>query len=399
VSTRPATNGQAVIVAEAPSGLVLFSSGVAGQVVGRHLSELAELDRYALFHPDGRRYAPSEWMLARSLASEEVIVDEEFFRLAGDGSRLSCRASSYPVYDARGRLMAAVSVASDVTGELREGDARAEARDVVADVRRAEPQVRAAIYDLRLDAEESRPIRELLEERVSVQGELAGAVEVSDDGTRETRILLVEDHAAVREAIAAMFGRAAGFAVVGQAGSLAEARPMLEDVDVAVVDLGLPDGFGGDLIKELREVNPRAQALVLSAGLDRREIARAIESGAAGALDKTVSLDEVVGAVSRLRAGETLVPLEELVDLLRLAARQRDSEHRDRQAIQSLSRREREVLQLLAEGLGSKEVADRLQIAVRTERNHVASILAKLGVHSRLQAVVLALRYEIVKVR
>jgi DNA-binding NarL/FixJ family response regulator len=373
---------------------------------------------------------------------------------------------------------------------------------------RAGQQVRAAIYDLRLDAEENRPIGELLEELVAIQSELApdlrieldvdpgvprralgsvgtqllrvvgeaivnvrrhsGArsaaikvwcdqeelsVEVSDDGrgieagaearvgktgirsireraelvhgeveirstqpgtkvllsvplgagvqgsARHARILLVEDHAAVREAIAAMFGRAVGFDVVGQAATLAEARTMLEDVDVAVVDLGLPDGFGGDLIKELRAVNPRAQALVLSAGLDRQEIARAIESGAAGTLDKTASLDEVAEAVRRLRAGETLVPLEEVVDLLRLAARQRDREREDRQAIERLSRRELEVLQLLAEGLGSKEIADRLFITVRTERNHVASILAKLGVHSQLQAVLFVLRYGIVEVR
>jgi DNA-binding NarL/FixJ family response regulator len=370
-------------------------------------------------------------------------------------------------------------------------------------------QVRAAIYDLRLGAEENRPIRELLEQLIAVQRELAGAVrieldvdagvpggalgsvgtqllrsvgeavgnarrhsgartiavnvwrqhdglsaEVSDDGrgierdaearpgttgitgmreraeqvqgeleirssgagtkvrfsvplgadvgesTRRTRILLVDDHAAVREAIAATFDRAAGFQVVAQAESLGEARAMLlEDIDVAVVDLGLPDGFGGDFIRELRQVNPRAQSLVLSAGLDRRETARAIECGAAGALDKTASLDEVIEAVRRLRAGEALVPPEEVVDLLRLAARERDRERVPRQAIESLSRRELEVLELLADGLGSKELAKRLHITLRTERNHVASILTKLGVHSRLEAVVFALRYGIVTVR
>jgi DNA-binding NarL/FixJ family response regulator len=214
-----------------------------------------------------------------------------------------------------------------------------------------------------------------------------------------TRILLVEDHAAVREAIAVMFDRAAGFEVVGQAGSLGEARTMLKNVDVALVDLGLPDGFGGDLIKELRSVNPRAQALVLSAGLQRRETARAIESGAAGALDKTISLDEVVDAVRRVQAGETLVPLDEVVELLRLAARERERDHRDRDAIDSLSPREREVLQLLADGLDTQEIAGRLHIAARTERNHVASIFGKLDVHSRLQAVLFALRHGIVNVR
>jgi DNA-binding NarL/FixJ family response regulator len=88
-----------------------------------------------------------------------------------------------------------------------------------------------------------------------------------------------------------------------------------------------------------------------------------------------------------------------VVDILRFAARERDRERADRQAIESLSPREREVLQLLAEGLGSQDISARLHIALRTERNHVASILAKLGVHSRLQAVLLALRYGIAKLR
>ena len=209
--------------------------------------------------------------------------------------------------------------------------------------------------------------------------------------------MLVEDHAAVREAIAAMFMREADFDVVGQAASLAEARTLLEDVDIAIVDLGLPDGFGGDLIEELRRTNPGAQALVLTAGIDRSEIARAVQSGAAGALNKAASMDEVVEAVRRLRAGQPLVPLDEVVDLLRLAAREREREREDRQAIDSLTPRELEVVRLLADGLGSREIADRLHITLRTERNHVASIFSKLGVHSRLQTVLFALRYGIVE--
>jgi DNA-binding NarL/FixJ family response regulator len=223
---------------------------------------------------------------------------------------------------------------------------------------------------------------------------LDGDVEVPEP---KARILLVEDHAAVREAIAAMFMREADFDVVGQAASLAEARTLLEDVDIAIVDLGLPDGFGGDLIEELRRTNPGAQALVLTAGIDRSEIARAVQSGAAGALNKAASMDEVVEAVRRLRAGQPLVPLDEVVDLLRLAAREREREREDRQAIDSLTPRELEVVRLLADGLGSREIADRLHITLRTERNHVASIFSKLGVHSRLQTVLFALRYGIVE--
>ncbi|MFL5840645.1 MAG: PAS domain S-box protein [Thermoleophilaceae bacterium] len=212
------------------------------------------------------------------------------------------------------------------------------------------------------------------------------------------RVLLVEDHASVRQAIASAFEREAGFEVVGEAASLAEARGMLADVDVAVLDLALPDGCGADLIKELRTVSRRAQALVLSATLDRAEMARAVQSGAAGVLSKTTDLDDVVDAVRRLRAGETLLPPDEIVELLRFASRQREREHDEREALAELTPREREILQALAEGLDSRRIADRLHISIRTARNHINNILAKLGVHSQLQALVLALQYDIVEI-
>jgi DNA-binding NarL/FixJ family response regulator len=216
----------------------------------------------------------------------------------------------------------------------------------------------------------------------------------------EVRLLLVEDHDSVREALASTFEQEAGFEVVGQAGSLAQARRLLEKaqpVDVAVVDLGLPDGYGGDLIKELREANPRTQALVLSASLDQAQIARAVEAGAAKAMHKTAHLDEVVEAVRGLRAGQTLMPLEEVVELLRFAASEREEEYEARQAIEKLTPREIEVLQALAEGLDSEGIAERLKISIRTERNHMANILAKLEVHSQLQALVFAQRHGVVE--
>jgi DNA-binding NarL/FixJ family response regulator len=165
-----------------------------------------------------------------------------------------------------------------------------------------------------------------------------------------------------------------------------------------VVDLGLPDGYGGDLIKELRETNPQAQALVLSASVDRAQMARAVQAGAAGILNKTVHLDEVVEAVQRLKKGETLLPLEDVVELLRFAGSQREEEYEARKAIEKLTPREIEVLQALAEGLDSQEIAERLSISIRTERNHMASILAKLEVHSQLQALVFAVRHGVAEI-
>jgi PAS domain S-box-containing protein len=213
------------------------------------------------------------------------------------------------------------------------------------------------------------------------------------------RILLVEDHTSVREGLAAVLEREPDLEVSAQAASLAEARELLDGVDLALIDLGLPDGSGLDLIRELQAASPRAQVLILSAAFDRPELARAIQAGAAGVLSKTVAVDEIVHAVRRVRAGEALLPLDEVVDLLRLAGERQRQEHDARQAIARLTPRELEVLQALAEGLDSQGVADRLFITLSTERNHVASILAKLGVHSQLQALVFALRHGVIELR
>jgi PAS domain S-box-containing protein len=216
----------------------------------------------------------------------------------------------------------------------------------------------------------------------------------------EIHVMLVEDHASFRQAAASVFEREAGFEVVGQVGSLTEARKILEQraPDVAVIDLVLPDGYGWDLIQELRAANRRAQALVLTAELGRAEIARAVEHGAAGILHKTAELEEVVEAVQRLSAGEALLPLEEVVELLRFAGARKDEEYEAQQAIARLTPREREILQALAEGLDSHGIAERLYISLRTERNHMTNILAKLGAHSRLQALVFAVRHGVVSI-
>jgi DNA-binding NarL/FixJ family response regulator len=91
------------------------------------------------------------------------------------------------------------------------------------------------------------------------------------------------------------------------------------------------------------------------------------------------------------------MPLEEVVELLRFAGSEREREYEARQAIEKLSPREIEVLQALAEGLDSAGIAERLHISLRTERNHMANILSKLGVHSQLQALVFALRHGVVQ--
>ena len=211
-----------------------------------------------------------------------------------------------------------------------------------------------------------------------------------------TRVLLVEDHASFRQALALAFGLEPDLVVVGQAGTLAEARPQLKGIDVAVLDLDLPDGAGADLIRELHAVNPAALALIVTASEGRMDLARAVEAGAAGVLHKSVPLTEITAAVRRLCAGELLLSPSELVALMRLAGQQRAEERAARLTLERLTPRERDVLRALAVGLSDKEIAQRLHVSKDTVHTHMVNLLAKLGVESRLQALIFAVRHGVV---
>jgi DNA-binding NarL/FixJ family response regulator len=171
------------------------------------------------------------------------------------------------------------------------------------------------------------------------------------------------------------------------------------EADLGVIDLTLPDGEGTELIGELHEANPDFAALVLTASLDRTEYARAVEAGAAGVLHKSADVDAILDATRRLGEGETLLSEDELAELLRLAGENREEEFEARASIEQITPREKEVLQKLAEGLSNKEIAAKLHMSVDTERTHMMNILTKLGVHSRLQALVFAARHGLVEIR
>jgi two-component system nitrate/nitrite response regulator NarL len=229
---------------------------------------------------------------------------------------------------------------------------------------------------------------------------MAAIEDHSNDGP--IRVLLVEDHASFRQALAFMLEREPGFEVAGQVGSLAEARQLngevLENVEVAIVDLALPDGDGLELIEDFSS-QPGMTTLVLSASLEPGRFARAVEAGASGVLHKSTPIKDIVEAVQLLRSGEALLSPAEVVEMLRLVGRERQEELAARQAVERLTPREKEVLEALAEGLESKEIAEKLNVTVETERTHMVNILHKLGVHSRLQALVFAARYGVVQIR
>ena len=218
----------------------------------------------------------------------------------------------------------------------------------------------------------------------------------------QIRIMILDDHDTFREPLAFMLEREPDLTVVARPRTLSEASRIVGDeefeVDVALVDLNLPDGSGADLIKQLRDSRPRTTALVLSATADQRHLATSIEAGAAGVMHKSAPMGDLVEAVRRLATGDQLLSQEEVIEALRFLTREREGHREARLASDRLTPREREVLQALAEGSSDREIAQRLHVGEGTVHSHVTNILSKLEVSSRLQALVFAVRHGVVTI-
>lgn len=221
---------------------------------------------------------------------------------------------------------------------------------------------------------------------------------------RPLRVMLVEDHASFRQALAFMLAQDQDFEVVAQAGTLAEARRGLDGrdgtdrIEAAVIDLALPDGNGAELVGELSGHNPGMTVLVLSATLSRENLTKAVQAGADGVLDKLAGVGEIVGELRRLSAGAALPPQQQVVEALLSIDQHHDPDSYERTALGSITPREREMLRALAEGLNSEEIAERLSTTAEEEHAHVANVITKLGARSRLQALAVAARLGIVEV-
>lgn len=216
------------------------------------------------------------------------------------------------------------------------------------------------------------------------------------------RIILVDDHAALREALVVLLEREPDMMVVGEAGSVDETRQLLANkvpADVAVVDLTLPDGQGTDVVEALLDSRTVEAVLVLTALSDLHARAHAVAAGALGVLHKSVPTADIIAAIRRLHRGEALFTPSQIIELLRAEVDHQEKIRNARLALSQLTPREVEVIRVLAEGLSDKEVADRLCIASKTVRVHVANILEKLGLESRLQLVLFAMRHGIVELR
>jgi two-component system nitrate/nitrite response regulator NarL len=152
-------------------------------------------------------------------------------------------------------------------------------------------------------------------------------------------------------------------------------------------------------IKRLHTCRPGCAVLVFTEHASDEKLALAVEAGAAGVLCKTMSFGDIVTSIRRLAAGEPLLSPVEVIRMLCIASQYRESQRVAEQALHRLTEDEREVLQALAEGLNDTEIAQRLSISAETACNHITRILKKLGVESRLQALLFALRQRVVDVR
>jgi DNA-binding NarL/FixJ family response regulator len=207
------------------------------------------------------------------------------------------------------------------------------------------------------------------------------------------RVLVVGERLGLAQSLVLAVGQLSSTHILGPVPGLDEAwGPMAAgSVDVVVVDLDRTDGRGLDIVTSLREAWPHAR--LLAAGEDRGGglAAAALAAGACGLLPVSAAGHAIVDAIRRAAAGEVVLPDEQLTSVV-------DRLHGDRWRrtdavrIAALTRREIEVLTLLAEGHATSEVAERLGISAMTVQSHVKNVLAKLGVHSKVEAVRIAWR-------
>jgi two-component system response regulator DevR len=204
------------------------------------------------------------------------------------------------------------------------------------------------------------------------------------------QVLLVDDHELVRRGLRDLLGDEPDIEVVAEAGGVEEALAVAMHVEpeVAVVDVRLGDGDGITLCRELRsKPNPPA-CLMLTAFDDEEAMVGAIMAGAAGYLLKQVRGQDVVTAVREVAAGRSLL---DPVSTARVLDKMR---HPPTDELAALTERERDVLELIGQGLSNREIAERLFLAEKTVKNYVTSVLAKLGMQRRTQAAAWIARRE-----
>jgi DNA-binding NarL/FixJ family response regulator len=208
------------------------------------------------------------------------------------------------------------------------------------------------------------------------------------------RLMLADDHRMLREGLSRSM-QEQGFDVVGEAGDGSEAVTMAMSVrpDVILMDVTMPEIDGVEACRQVRSQLPETKVVMLTMHADQGVLTSAIRAGATGYLVKDCSTEEIAAAVRMAAGGETALSPQLAASMLN-EVRRWDQPHKEEERV--ITKREEEVLQLIADGCSTPEVAERLYISQKTVKNHLASIYQKLDARDRTQAVLQAVRMGIV---
>ncbi len=211
-----------------------------------------------------------------------------------------------------------------------------------------------------------------------------------DNGAMTVRVFLVDDHEVVRRGVRDLLEVDGSITVVGEADSVATAleRIPLVEVDVALLDVRLPDGSGVEVCREIRSSMPGIAVLMLTSFSDDEALVEAVVAGAAGYLLKQLRGGDIVTAVHRAAAGEVLLDPLVTAKVVERLRRGPDEDPR----LRDLTQQERRILHLLADGLTNRQIAGELFLAEKTVKNYVSNVLSKLGMAHRTEAALYAAR-------
>jgi DNA-binding NarL/FixJ family response regulator len=217
----------------------------------------------------------------------------------------------------------------------------------------------------------------------------------SGDMAGVLRVLIVDDHEMFSEALALFFGLQPDIELVGAlpAGEEAVARCRDEAPDVVLMDVDLPDMDGIEVTRRIRATSPGTRVVVLSAMRSRTLIVSAMAAGASGYVPKTRAAEDLVDVVRRAAAGEIVMGDDDLPVVLDELRTGREPSVAAELALRRLTARETEILRAVAAGDAATEIAQALGISSFTVQSHIKNILAKLGVHSKIEAVTMAWRH------